>query len=157
MGIGSTCYPIFFPMSCSLFSFHLFPSFFKMIYIIFSSSLLLLTLFFQPPSPSLYHKSTQQQQLVRVAPDEEAVTIRSTNSYSGGRFEFKVKSAAVMPGIITAVYLASGEGRKGDNSLGNQDELDWEWKGNDPTNVQTSKSSLFCPIPGMKGLFNCSL
>jgi len=34
--------------------------------------------------------------------------------YTGGRFEFKVKTAAVMNGIVTAIYLANGDGRNGD-------------------------------------------
>ncbi len=43
-----------------------------------------------------------------------------------------------MPGIITAVYLSSGEGRKGDESLGDQDEIDMEWKGNDAYAAQSN-------------------
>lgn len=75
---------------------------------------------------------------ITIAPWKEAVSAQSTASYSGGRLEFKVKSAAVMPGIITAVYFASGNGRTGDSALGNQDEIDLEFKGNDPTRVQTN-------------------
>jgi len=33
--------------------------------------------------------------------------------YTGGRLEVRLKSAAVMPGIVTAMYLASGDGRTG--------------------------------------------
>lgn len=41
-------------------------------------------------------------------------------------------------GVITAVYLSNGDGRHDDNNLGNQDEIDFEFKGNDPTRVQTN-------------------
>lgn len=40
--------------------------------------------------------------------------------------------------MITAVYLSSGQGRTGDSSLGNQDEIDLEFKGNEPTRVQSN-------------------
>lgn len=43
-----------------------------------------------------------------------------------------------MPGVITAVYLSSGEGRVNDQTTGNQDEIDLEFKGNDPTRVQSN-------------------
>ncbi|KAM3569417.1 hypothetical protein VYU27_008489 [Nannochloropsis oceanica] len=58
---------------------------------------------------------------ITIAPWKEAVSAQSSTAYSGGRLEFKIKSASVMPGIITAVYFASGNGRTGDSSLGNQD------------------------------------
>lgn len=75
---------------------------------------------------------------ITIAPWKEAVSAQSSTAYSGGRLEFKIKSASVMPGIITAVYFASGNGRTGDSSLGNQDEIDLEFKGNEPTRVQTN-------------------
>ena len=56
----------------------------------------------------------------------------------GGRFEVKMTSASKMPGVITAIYLASGDGRKGDEALGDQDEIDFEFKGNEPNMVQTN-------------------
>jgi hypothetical protein len=34
-----------------------------------------------------------------------------------------------MAGVITAVYMSSGNGRTGDSNNGQQDEIDWEWKG----------------------------
>jgi beta-glucanase (GH16 family) len=75
---------------------------------------------------------------MKVAPSQEAVKVHSTQYYTGGRFEVKVKSASAMPGVITAVYLASGNGRTSDQALGNQDELDIEFKGNEPTSIQTN-------------------
>jgi len=73
-----------------------------------------------------------------VRPDEEACKLTSNAWFTGGKFAFRVKTAAVMPGIITAVYLASGDGRTGDGSTGQQDELDYEWKGNSPSAVQVN-------------------
>lgn len=75
---------------------------------------------------------------ITVQPGQEAAKLESNQYFTNGRFQVKVKSAAVMPGIITAVYLASGEGRTGDDAMGSQDELDFEFKGNDPFNVQTN-------------------
>jgi len=73
-----------------------------------------------------------------VAPGQESCKIHSKQSFTNGRFEILVKSAAAMPGIITAVYLASADGRTSDQATGNQDELDFEFKGNEPTMVQTN-------------------
>lgn len=73
-----------------------------------------------------------------VKPMENSCKISSTQTYTQGRFEIKLKSASKMPGVITAIYLASGEGRKGDEQLGDQDEIDFEFKGNEPTSVQTN-------------------
>ena len=36
------------------------------------------------------------------------------------------------------MYLSSGQGRTGDSALGNQDEIDLEFKGNEPTRVQSN-------------------
>jgi len=58
--------------------------------------------------------------------------------YTGGRFEVRATSASAMPGVITAIYLSSAEGRKGEGALGNQDEIDFEFKGNTPNAVQTN-------------------
>lgn len=58
--------------------------------------------------------------------------------YTGGRLEFKMRSASVMPGVVTAVYFASGDGRTDDQTLGTQDELDFEFKGNTPYQVCTN-------------------
>jgi hypothetical protein len=44
-----------------------------------------------------------------VLPGQEAVRVTSPQLYTGGRFEFKAKTASVMPGVITAVYLVSRE------------------------------------------------
>jgi hypothetical protein len=33
-----------------------------------------------------------------------------------------------MPGVITAVYLTDGDGRKSDEELGDQDEIDIEFR-----------------------------
>ena len=73
-----------------------------------------------------------------VKPDANSCKLQSVGTYSGGRFELKLKSASKMPGVITAIYLASGEGRKGDEELGDQDEIDFEFKGNEPMTVQTN-------------------
>jgi hypothetical protein len=76
--------------------------------------------------------------LLTVRPYEEAVRITSTQSFTGGKLSVLVQSGAVMPGIITSIYLASGNGRHGDAATGTQDEIDLEWKGNAPTMVQTN-------------------
>ena len=73
-----------------------------------------------------------------VKPDANSCKLSSTQTFTQGRFEIKLKSASKMPGVITAIYLASGEGRKGDEQLGDQDEIDFEFKGNEPTSVQTN-------------------
>jgi len=74
-----------------------------------------------------------------VRPNEEACKLLSYDWFTGGKFEFKVKTASDMPGIITAVYLASGDGRTGDGAgQGHQDELDLEWIGKSPASVQTN-------------------
>ena len=73
-----------------------------------------------------------------VKPIKNSCKISSTQNYTEGRFEIKLKSASKMPGVITAIYLASGEGRKGDEQLGDQDEIDFEFKGNEPMSVQTN-------------------
>ena len=75
---------------------------------------------------------------MQVGPGEEAVKIHSKQKYTNGRFTVRAKSASVMPGIITAIYLASGEGRTNDYDLGDQDELDFEFLGNHPNEVQTN-------------------
>lgn len=75
---------------------------------------------------------------LKVAPDQEAVSIHSKAYYNGGKFEVAIKSAAAMPGIITAVYAASDSGRTSDEAIGTQDEIDLEFKGNDPYRVQTN-------------------
>lgn len=36
------------------------------------------------------------------------------------------------------MYLSSGQGRTGDSALGNQDEIDLEFKGNEPMRVQSN-------------------
>lgn len=36
------------------------------------------------------------------------------------------------------MYVSSGQGRRGDAGGASQDEIDLEWKGNDPSNVQTN-------------------
>jgi len=47
-----------------------------------------------------------------------------------------MKSASVMPGIVTAIYLASDtKARTSDQAEGKQDEIDFEFKGNTPTMV----------------------
>jgi hypothetical protein len=76
--------------------------------------------------------------LLTVRPYEEAVRITSAKSFTGGKLSVVVRSGAVMPGIITSIYLASGNGRHGDAATGTQDEIDLEWKGNAPTMVQTN-------------------
>lgn len=73
-----------------------------------------------------------------VKPYEEAVRVTSVKAYKGGKFQVLVKSAAILPGIITSIYLSSGGGRKDDQTLGKQDEIDLEWKGNTPDKVQTN-------------------
>jgi len=73
-----------------------------------------------------------------VKPDANSCKISSTKTFTEGRFEIKLKSASKMPGVITAIYLASGDGRKGDEQLGDQDEIDLEFKGNEPMTVQTN-------------------
>lgn len=72
-----------------------------------------------------------------VSPFAENVKIESKSIFTGGRFEVNMKSASAMPGIVTALYLASGDGRTGDSNLGSQDEIDFEFKGNAPTMVPT--------------------
>ena len=42
------------------------------------------------------------------------------------------------PGVVTALYLASGDGRVSDQETGKQDEIDFEFLGNNPTKVQTN-------------------
>jgi beta-glucanase (GH16 family) len=73
-----------------------------------------------------------------VKPDANSCKLSSTQTFTEGRFEIKLKSASKMPGVITAIYLASGDGRKGDAELGDQDEIDFEFKGNEPNMVQTN-------------------
>jgi len=73
-----------------------------------------------------------------VKPDANSCKLSSTATFTEGRFEIKLKSASKMPGVITAIYLASGDGRKGDEELGDQDEIDFEFKGNKPMEVQTN-------------------
>jgi len=73
-----------------------------------------------------------------VQPMANSCKISSIGAYTGGRFEVKMTSASKMPGVITAIYLASGDGRKGDEELGDQDEIDFEFKGNKPMEVQTN-------------------
>jgi hypothetical protein len=73
-----------------------------------------------------------------VQPMANSCKISSTETFTQGRFEIKLKSASKMPGVITAIYLASGDGRKGDAELGDQDEIDFEFKGNEPMSVQTN-------------------
>jgi len=62
----------------------------------------------------------------------------SKQFYTSGRFSIRMKSAAQMPGTVTAFYLASGDGRSSDEAIGTQDELDFEIKGNTPNEVQTN-------------------
>jgi beta-glucanase (GH16 family) len=73
-----------------------------------------------------------------VKPEANSCKLSSTQTFTQGRFEIKLKSASKMPGVITAIYLASGDGRKGDEALGDQDEIDFEFKGNEPMTVQTN-------------------
>lgn len=103
-----------------------------------------------PPSANWYEVDRAQGQNPRnvrpngnnfsmtVGPGQEAVKIHSKKKYTNGRFTVRAKSASVMPGIITAIYLASGEGRTNDVDLGDQDELDFEFLGNHPNEVQTN-------------------
>jgi len=59
--------------------------------------------------------------------------------HNGGRLEFEGKSAAVTPGIITSVYLHSNEAtRTGDDQPGTQDQISFEFLGNNPTQVSDS-------------------
>lgn len=64
--------------------------------------------------------------------------LSSKQFYTEGRFAIRMKSAAKMPGTVTAFYLASGDGRSSDEAIGTQDELDFEIKGNTPNEVQTN-------------------
>jgi len=103
-----------------------------------------------PPNPFWYEVDRAQGQNPKnvrargndfsmiVGPGEEAVKIHSKEKFTNGRFTVRAKSASVMPGIITAIYLASGEGRTNDYDLGDQDELDFEFLGNHPNEVQTN-------------------
>lgn len=75
-----------------------------------------------------------------IKPNEESVKINSKDFFMGGRFTVKMKSASVMPGVVTAIYLASGQGRTGDSSTGSQDEIDFEVKGNEPNMVRLTWS-----------------
>jgi len=88
----------------------------------------------------LLHDTGDYPSLFLSFPTNQPLTHRSAGSgtYNGGKLEFKIKSAAVMPGVITAVYLSSGDGRTGDSTLGTQDEIDLEFKGNEPTRVQSN-------------------
>ena len=91
-----------------------------------------------PPLLLLFLQVDGDKITMTVKPMENSCKISSTQTYTEGRFEIKMKSASKMPGVITAIYLASGEGRKGDEQLGDQDEIDFEFKGNEPTSVQTN-------------------
>jgi beta-glucanase (GH16 family) len=79
-----------------------------------------------------------QKFTMTVMPDANSCKLSSTQTFTEGRFEIKLKSASKMPGVITAIYLASGDGRKGDEALGDQDEIDFEFKGSEPMQVQTN-------------------
>lgn len=49
-----------------------------------------------------------------MTPHSETTSIKSKELYKNGRLEIEIKSAAVMPGVVTAVYLTNGDGRKSD-------------------------------------------
>jgi beta-glucanase (GH16 family) len=78
--------------------------------------------------------------LLKVAPGEEAVKLHSNQFYTGGRFEVSMKTASAMPGIITAFYLASSdtEVQRSDHDIGSQDEIDFEFLGNDLSTAHTN-------------------
>lgn len=44
----------------------------------------------------------------------------------------------MVAGIITSVYLASEKGKNSETGMSTQDEIDLEWKGNTPQEVQTN-------------------
>lgn len=74
-----------------------------------------------------------------IKPGEEAVKIHSNQYYSSGRFEVSLKSASEMSGIITSFYLVSSDDvQRSDHDLGSQDELDFEFLGNDLYNAHTN-------------------
>lgn len=52
--------------------------------------------------------------MLKVTPHSQATRVKSKALYENGRLEIEIKSAAVMPGVVTAVYLTNGDGRKSD-------------------------------------------
>lgn len=64
----------------------------------------------------------------------------------GGLLELKIKSASVMPGVVTAVYLASP------NNIG--DEIDLEFRGSTPNEVSFNLLSAKFRVAGNHSLFS---
>lgn len=84
------------------------------------------------------HWDNDKYVVLKVTPNSETTSLKSKALYQCGRLEIQIKSAAVMPGVVTAVYLTNGDGRKSDEELGDQDEIDLEFRGILPNTVQTN-------------------
>lgn len=90
-------------------------------------------------SPQNFRELGGSRYSMKVAPYEESVKVHTTDYYTSGKFEVSLKSASETPGVITALFLVSSDDvQRSDTAVGSQDEIDFEFIGNDLTHAHTN-------------------